>query len=267
MSKKTLRRPLVAGNWKMNKDHVEAIHLIADLGLRLRSLGSSAVDVSVHPPFTDLRSVEGIIGAESLPVFLGAQHCSAHEHGAYTGEVSVEMLRRLSVSYVIIGHSERRQIYSMSDADVAATTVAVHGAGMIPIICVGETQEEHEDGVTKEVLAHQVNSALTGIAAGSEERTVLAYEPIWAIGTGLAASGDDAQEVCRYLRSLLKDARGEVADEMRILYGGSAKPENTLDYVAQPDIDGLLVGGASLEGESFAAMIEAVATCYGSSAS
>lgn len=266
MTKRPVRRPLVAGNWKMNKDHVEAVYLMADLALRFRTLGTSEVDISVHPPFTDLRSVEGIIGAEGLAVMLGAQHCSEHEAGAYTGEVSVGMLARLSVKLVIVGHSERRQFSGMTDQDVARTTAAVHAAGLTPIVCVGETQHERESGITQEILRSQLEEALKGIGTGLEERTVIAYEPIWAIGTGLAASEQDAQEVCAFLRSVLREARGESADDVRILYGGSAKPDNAARYVSQPDIDGLLVGGASLEGESFGAIVEAVATCYDSSA-
>lgn len=267
MTKKSNRRPLVAGNWKMNKDHVEAVRLMADLGIRVRSFGVAGLDVSVHPPFTDLRTVETIIGAENLPIILGAQHCSSKSDGAFTGEVSVSMLARLGVKMVIVGHSERRQFYAMTDEIVAETTKAVHAGGMTAIVCVGETQHERESGVTQEVLSQQLTAALEGVAPGTEERTVIAYEPIWAIGTGLAASGDDAQEVCGYLRSLVAESRGEAAQDVRILYGGSAKPENAEEYVAQADIDGLLVGGASLEGESFAAILGAVATCYGFSAS
>ena len=266
MSKRAIRRPLVAGNWKMNMDHVAAVHLIADLAMRVRSLGSVDVDVSVHPPFTDLRSVEGIIGAEHLPILLGAQHCSSHESGAYTGEISVAMLARLGVELVIVGHSERRQLYAMTDHDVAETTAAVHRGGMIPIVCVGETEHERASGVTQEILGSQIEAALKGIGSGLEDQTIIAYEPIWAIGTGAAASGEDAQSACSFIRGQIKSARGEASEVVRILYGGSAKPDNAAEYVDQRDIDGLLVGGASLEGESFAAILEAVATCYGSSA-
>jgi triosephosphate isomerase len=256
----------VAGNWKMNCDHVEAVHLMADLALRLRSLDLGNLDVSVHPPFTDLRSVEGIIGSERLPVLLGAQHCSAMANGAFTGEISVSMLSRLSVKVVIVGHSERRQLCGMTDEVVAQTAAAVQAGGLTPIVCVGETEHERASGVTRDILAGQIETALRGIGRGLEERTVIAYEPIWAIGTGLAATVEDAQEVCAFLRSQLRQARGDVAAEIRILYGGSAKPENAAEFVAQADIDGLLVGGASLVAGSFAAIVEAVSTCYGSSA-
>jgi triosephosphate isomerase len=266
MAKRSTRRPLVAGNWKMNLDHVESVYLMADLALRIRGLNQQQVDVSVHPPFTDLRSVEGIIGADGLPISLGAQHCSAHDNGAFTGEVSLAMLKRLSVALVIVGHSERRQFFSMTNQDVAATAKAVHEHALTPIICVGETQHERESGVMEEILERQVSEAFLGVGSGLEERTIIAYEPIWAIGTGLAATQEDAQGACAFIRATIHSLRGNAADEVRILYGGSAKPENAAMYAEQKDIDGLLVGGASLEGESFAAIIEAVATCYGFSA-
>jgi triosephosphate isomerase len=257
------RRPLIAGNWKMNLDHVAAIRLIQELALRLRGFDHDGVDVAVHPPFTDLRSVEGVIGADQLPILLGAQHCSAHEEGAYTGEVSLAMLARLSVSLVIVGHSERRQLFAMSDDDVAATARAVLMKDLIPVICVGETGLEREERVTNEVLARQVRAALGGVPAGLESDMVIAYEPIWAIGTGLAATAEDAQRACVTIRTLIAEARGEVADQVRILYGGSAKAENAAEFLALADVDGLLVGGASLDAESFAAIVAAAADCYG----
>ncbi len=263
MSKVT-RRPLVAGNWKMNLDHVEAIRLIQDVALRLRNTDHRSVDIAIHPPFTDLRSVEGIIGADELPIALGAQHCSAHASGAYTGEVSVAMLARLSVSLVLVGHSERRLYFGMSDEMVAATTAAVLKGLLTPVICVGETGEEREAGETESVLVRQITAALDGVAKGSESSIIVAYEPVWAIGTGLAATTEDAQVACHRIREEIRSLRGEAADGIRILYGGSANPENAGDLVAQADVDGLLVGGASLQGESFAAIINSVAACYGS---
>ena len=267
MAQKTTRTPMVAGNWKMNLDHVEAIHLIQALALRLRSTESSQIDVVVHPPFTDLRSVEGIIGADSLPIRLGAQHCSDLESGAFTGEVSVGMLSRLSVELVLVGHSERRQFFGMTDELVASTASAVLNGGLTAIICVGESAEQRADGETTTVLTHQVEMALAGVASGAEDRVLFAYEPIWAIGTGVAATEVDAQMACAHIRSVIAHERTEaIASTMRILYGGSAKPDNAGDLVGQPDVDGLLVGGASLDAESFAAMIEAVSACYGSPA-
>jgi triosephosphate isomerase len=267
MGRTNSRVPLVAGNWKMNLDHVEAIHLLQSLALRLRGADTSKVEVSVHPPFTDLRSVEGIIGADELPITLGAQHCSHLEAGAYTGEVSVGMLRRLSVKMVLVGHSERREFYGMTDELVAQTAAAVLSGGLTAVICVGETAEQRDAGETSAVLSAQVTAALAGVAKGSESSVLFAYEPIWAIGTGVAATEEDAQVACAHIRSVVaEDRSGEVAASLRILYGGSAKPENAGDLVSQPDVDGLLVGGASLVAESFGAMIDAVAACYGSPA-
>ncbi len=263
MAKQT-RRPLVAGNWKMNLDHVEAIRLVQDLALRLRGLDHRFVDVALHPPFTDIRSVEGIIGADNLPLALGAQHCSAFGSGAYTGEISVAMLARLSVTFVLVGHSERRLYFGMDDASVAETTSAVLKGLLTPVICIGETAEQREAGETEAVLVRQISEALNGVPKGSEQAIVVAYEPVWAIGTGLAATTEDAQEACQRIREEIRALRGDAADAIRILYGGSAKPENAGDLVSQADIDGLLVGGASLQGESFAAIISAVSACYGS---
>jgi len=258
------RRPIVAGNWKMNLDHVEAIHLVQQLALGLRSIDHSRTDIQIYPPFTDLRSVEGIIGADHLPIELGAQHCSALESGAYTGEVSVSMLARLSVTSVLVGHSERRQLYGMTDEIVAATSTSVLAGGLHPTICVGETGEEREAGITSEVLTRQVRGALAGVPKGSEGSVVFAYEPVWAIGTGVAATTQDAQVACAHIRSVLTEERGGAASGIRILYGGSAKPDNAGELVAEKDVDGLLVGGASLDAASFAAIIEAVSACYGS---
>jgi triosephosphate isomerase len=258
------RRPIVAGNWKMNLDHVEAIHLVQQLALGLRSIDHSRTDIQIYPPFTDLRSVEGIIGADHLPVELGAQHCSALDGGAYTGEISVSMLARLSVTSVLVGHSERRQLYDMTDDLVAATAKAVLAGGLRPTICVGETEDERQTGITADVLTRQVVGALTGVPQGSEGSVVFAYEPVWAIGTGVAATTEDAQVACAHIRSVLADERGEAATGIRILYGGSAKPDNAGELVGQADVDGLLVGGASLDAASFGAIIEAVSACYGS---
>ena len=260
---KSTRRPLVAGNWKMNLDHVEAIRLIQDMALRLRNLDHRAVDIAVHPPATDLRSVEGIIGADQLPIALGAQHCSAYSSGAYTGEISVAMLARLSVTLVLVGHSERRLHYAMTDTDVAATTAAVLKGLLTPVICVGESAAEREAGETETALVRQVSAALEGVAKGAEQSIVVAYEPVWAIGTGIAATTEDAQLACGRIRDEIRERRGDVADSIRILYGGSANPENAGDLVSQADVDGLLVGGASLQGESFAAIVSAVCACYG----
>lgn len=257
------RRPLVSGNWKMNHDHIEALHMVRDLGLRLKPADVADVTVVVHPPFTDLRTVQTLIEGESLPISLGAQHCSDLDSGALTGEVSPVMLARLATSYVIVGHSERRQIFAMSDECVASTLRAVLRNKMIPVCCVGETAEERRDGKTEAVIAGQLRTAMEGLAAEEIANAVLAYEPIWAIGSGDAASALDAQDVAGFLRSVLTDLGGEVAGEaVRILYGGSVDAGNAADFVAEPDIDGVLVGGASLDASRFADIIRAVGSCY-----
>jgi triosephosphate isomerase len=247
----------------MNLDHVEAIHLVQALSLHLRAMELGPVEVAIAPPFTDLRSVEGIIGADDLPIHLAAQHVSSHSSGAFTGEVSVAMLRRLGVRMVIVGHSERRQLFGMDDATVADTVRAVLQGGLTPIICVGETEEQREAGEMAAVLTSQLLAALEGVAADATQTIVIAYEPIWAIGTGVAATEEDAQAACALLRAVLRDARGDAAADVRILYGGSAKAENATSLVEQADVDGLLVGGASLEADGFAAIITATIACYG----
>lgn len=250
------RRPLVSGNWKMHHDHVQAIRTVQDLGLRLAKLDLSTLDVSVHPPFTDLRSVQTVIEDRRVPVALGAQHCHSQDEGAFTGEVSPAMLARLGVRYVIVGHSERRALFHQTDEEVAATLRAVLRHGMTPIVCVGETEEEREAGVTEKRLADQTTAALVGLPAQQVAGLVVAYEPIWAIGTGRTAQASDAQGACAHIRQVvgaLSDA--ESADAVRIQYGGSVRPENTEDLMAQADVDGLLVGGASLEAATFAAIV------------
>jgi triosephosphate isomerase (TIM) len=261
--KKTGRRMLVSGNWKMHHDHLHAIRTIQDLGLRLSADDVTALDVSVHPPFTDLRSVQTVIEDRAIPVSLGAQHCFNEDVGAFTGEVAPPMLARLGVSYVIVGHSERRQFFHMGDEDVALTLRAVLRHGMTPIVCVGETEEEREDGVTDERLRSQVVAALAPLPAADLAKVVVAYEPIWAIGTGLTATPDDAAKACGHIRSLLAGFDAEAATAVRIQYGGSVRPENTADMVALDDVDGLLVGGASLEASTFVAIIQAAATAAG----
>ena len=252
------RRPLVSGNWKMHHDHVQAIRAVQDLGLRLSGLDLGELDVSVHPPFTDLRSVQTVIEDRSVPVALGAQHCYSQDEGAFTGEVSPAMLARLGVSYVIVGHSERRALFGQTDEEVAATLRAVLRNGMTPIVCVGETEEEREQGVTEARLESQAKAALGGLPAQHVAALVVAYEPIWAIGTGRTAGADDAQAACAHIRAVvagLSDA--ETAGALRIQYGGSVRPDNTAELMAQRDVDGLLVGGASLEPASFAAIVRA----------
>jgi triosephosphate isomerase len=259
----TKRRPLVSGNWKMHHDHIEALHLVRDLGLRLKPEDVARVDVSVHPPFTDLRTVQTLVEKEHIPVALGAQHCSDEDAGARTGEVSPRFLSRLGTSYVIVGHSERRTLFGMDDATVAATLRAVLRHDMTPIVCVGENEEQREAGNTETLLEEQVLAALSGLAPEVLGGLVVAYEPIWAIGTGRAATAVDAEDACVFIRSLVAKLGGdEAAGSIRIQYGGSVNGENAADLMAEPDVDGLLVGGASLEAGSFTDIIRATGACY-----
>ncbi len=254
------RRPLVSGNWKMNFDHLEAIHAARDLGLRLRPPDATAVDVSVHPPFTDLRSVQSVLEGEGVPVALGAQNCAAEDAGAFTGEVSPVMLARLHVQYVIVGHSERRRLFGESDEVVAAKLAAVVRNGMTPICCVGESLDEREEDLTRERLSIQVTAAMGAVHRDSVASMVIAYEPLWAIGTGQAATPDDAQKACAWIREVVAGACGpEPAEQVRIQYGGSVTAENTEALLTCPDVDGVLVGGASLDAALFVEIVRAAA--------
>jgi triosephosphate isomerase len=247
----------------MHHDHIEALHMVRDLGLRLKPEDVAAVDISVHPPFTDLRTVQTLVEKEGIPVALGAQHCSDEDAGARTGEVSPHMLARLGTRYVVVGHSERRTLFGMSDATVASTLRAVLRHDMTPIVCVGETEEERAAGKTEAKLADQVLSALEGLSPEIIGGLVVAYEPLWAIGTGQAASAMDAEDACVFIRSLVAKTAGEPsAETVRIQYGGSVQAENATDLMAEPNVDGLLVGGASLQAPSFVDVIRACAACY-----
>jgi triosephosphate isomerase len=247
----------------MHHDHIEALHTVRDLGLRLKPPDVAGVDVSVHPPFTDIRTVQTLLEGESIPVALGAQHCHDHDRGAYTGEVSPQMLARLGVRYVIVGHSERRHLFGMTDEVVAATLRAVLHHGMTPICCVGETEEERRAGRTEARLSAQVRAALDGLPPEQVAALVVAYEPVWAIGTGTAATTVDAEDACAYIRDLLREMTGgEAAAAVRIQYGGSASADNAAELVSEPDVDGLLVGGASLEAGPFLDLLRAVGGCY-----
>ena len=237
--------------------------MVRDLGLRLKPDDIAAVDISVHPPFTDLRTVQTLIEKEGIPVALGAQHCSDEDAGARTGEVSPHMLARLGTRYVIVGHSERRTLFGMSDATVASTLRAVLRHDMTPIVCVGETGDERAAGKTEAKLEEQVLSALEGLAPELAGGLVLAYEPLWAIGTGQSASAMDAEDACVFIRSLVGKVAGQdAADTVRIQYGGSAQPDNATELLAEPNVDGLLVGGASLQAASFLDVIRAGTACY-----
>jgi len=254
------RRPLISGNWKMNLDHLEALHAVRDVGLRLQPTDTGPVDVSVHPPFTDIRTVQSVIEPEGIPVSLGAQNCAVEDSGAFTGEVSAVMLARLHVEYVIVGHSERRAMFGEVDEVVAAKVRAVLRNQMTPICCVGETLEERESGLTKDRLASQVEIAVGSLAPEVAGTLVIAYEPVWAIGTGQAASPDDAQEACQWIRETVgRCTNAEASAGIRILYGGSVTQENTESLIQCPDVDGALVGGASLDSSTFVGIIRAAA--------
>jgi triosephosphate isomerase len=254
---KVTRKPLISGNWKMHHNHFEAISTVQKLAYLLTKDDYEAVDVSVHPPFTDLRSVQTVLEADEIPVALGAQHCHWEEKGAFTGEVSPAFLAKLNVSYVIVGHSERRELFGETDEMVNKKAKAILKWGMTPIICCGETLDEREAGGTEEKGAGQVRAALAGIKPEQVAGLVIAYEPIWAIGTGRTASADDAQNVCALVRATVAEVAGaEAAAAVRIQYGGSVKGSNAVELMAQPDIDGALVGGAALVAEDFAAIVQ-----------
>jgi triosephosphate isomerase len=252
------RRPLVAGNWKMHNDHLAAIRAVQDLGMRLDAADVGSVDVSVHPPFTDLRSVQTVLEDRGIPVSLGAQHCYYEEQGAFTGEVSPGMLQSLGVSYVIVGHSERRRLFGQTDDQVRATVPVVLAHGMTPVVCVGEDEEEREQNETEEVLTRQITVALKGLPPTQVAGMVVAYEPVWAIGTGRTAGADDAQSGCSHIRSVVDGVvGGQAAGSLRILYGGSVTADTTSDLASCEDVDGFLVGGASLRAPEFVAIIRA----------
>ena len=253
---KVNRTPLISGNWKMHHNHFEAISTVQKLSYLLTDDDFDVVDVSVHPPFTDLRSVQTVLEADDIRIALGAQHCHWEDKGAFTGEVSPAFLAKLNVSYVIAGHSERRELFGETDEMVNKKAKAILALGMTPIVCVGETLTEREAGGTEDKVAGQVRAGLAGIEPEQVGGLVIAYEPIWAIGTGRTASADDAQGVCKTVREVVAEAAGaDAAASVRIQYGGSVKPANAVELMDQPDIDGALVGGASLVAEDFAGIV------------
>jgi triosephosphate isomerase len=252
MAKQEPRKPLIAGNWKMNLNHFEAMHLVQDLAFRFSDKDYDSVDVVVIPPYTDMRSVQTLIDADHLTIGYGAQDVSQHESGAYTGDIGGAMLQKLGCSYVIVGHSERRQYHDESDALVAAKAAATLRHGMTPIVCVGETLEIRQSGQHVEHVLAQIEGSLEGV---DSSEVVIAYEPVWAIGTGEVATPEDAQQVCSEIRRWLAKQGDEVAAAVRILYGGSVKGDNAPEIMAQPDVDGALVGGASLVAEEFVKIV------------
>jgi triosephosphate isomerase (TIM) len=247
------RKPLIAGNWKMNLNHLEAIGVVQKLYFALPTKYYDHVDVAVCPPFTDLRSVQTVIDSDSMLITYGAQDLSPEESGAFTGDVSGAMLAKLGCTWVVVGHSERRAVHGEDDALINRKVSAALANGLTPILCLGEGQDVRESGGHVPHCTGQLDGALAGRSADDVSRIVLAYEPVWAIGTGKTATAQDAQEVCRALRARLRELHGgEVAEAVRILYGGSVKSDNVKDLVGQPDVDGALVGGASLDPEGFA---------------
>lgn len=255
MAAPTGRRPLIAGNWKMNLDHLQAIAFVQKLAWTLQDARHDPRDaeVAVFPPFTDLRSVQTLISSDDLPLAYGAQDLSEHDSGAYTGEIAGAFLAALDCRYVIVGHSERRQLHGETDDRVAAKVAAAHRSGIVPIVCVGETAEDLERHGPSAVPVAQLRTALGG--AQGDREVVVAYEPVWAIGSGTPATSGQAQQVCAALRAVVGEMLGEQAGAgTRILYGGSVKAANIAGFMAEPDVDGALVGGASLSVQEFASI-------------
>lgn len=249
------RKPLIAGNWKMNLNHLEAIALVQKIAFSLPEKYFDKVDVTVIPPFTDIRSVQTIVEGDKLLLTYGAQDVSQHKSGAYTGEVSGAMLAKLGCTYVVVGHSERRQYHGETDAIVLAKTKAALANGVTPIVCIGEGLNVREAGDHVAFNVAQLKGSLAGLSADEIGKVVVAYEPVWAIGTGKVASAADAQEVCAAVRATLAElASAAVAADVRVLYGGSMNAKNVGELVAQPDVDGGLVGGASLKADEFATL-------------
>jgi triosephosphate isomerase len=249
------RKPLIAGNWKMNLNHFEAIALVQKIAFALPDKYYDKVDVAVIPPFTDLRSVQTLVDGDKLRLTYGAQDLSQHDSGAYTGDISGVFLAKLGCSYVVVGHSERRTYHDEDDALVAAKAAAALRNDLTPIVCIGENLEIREAGDHVSHCETQLRGSLAGLSAEQIGKVVIAYEPVWAIGTGRVASAGDAQEVCAAIRKELGVlASPQIAETVRVLYGGSVNAKNVGDIVAQGDVDGGLVGGASLDGEQFATL-------------
>ncbi|BBH67044.1 triosephosphate isomerase [Actinoplanes sp. OR16] len=252
----TPRKPIIAGNWKMNLNHFEANLLVQKLAASLTPAQLDAVETVVLPPFTDLRTVQTAVDGDKLGIAYGAQDISQHASGAYTGEIAGSMLAKLGCSYVVIGHSERREYHNESDELINAKIKAAFAAGLTPIFCVGEGLSVREESNHVPHCTSQVDAGLDGLKEDQIKQIVIAYEPVWAIGTGKTATPDDAQEVCGAIRARLAEKFGaDVAEAVRIQYGGSVKAGNIASIMAQPDVDGALVGGAALDAEGFAAIV------------
>ncbi|MER7107633.1 triose-phosphate isomerase [Streptomyces sp. NPDC000229] len=252
----TARTPLMAGNWKMNLNHLEAIRHVQKLDFALSDKDYDAVEVAVLAPFTDLRSVQTLVDGDKLKIKYGAQDISAHDSGAYTGEISGVMLSKLKCTYVAVGHSERRQYHAETDEICNAKVKAAFRNGLVPILCVGEGLDVRKAGDQVSYTLAQLDGGLKDIPAEQAETIVIAYEPVWAIGTGEVATPEDAQEVCGAIRGRLAELYSkELADKVRIQYGGSVKASNVAAIMAQPDVDGALVGGAALDADEFVKIV------------
>ncbi|GAB3387594.1 triose-phosphate isomerase [Humibacter soli] len=250
------RTPLIAGNWKMNLDHLQSIAFVQKLAWSLKDARHDfgAVEVAVFPPFTDLRSVQTLVAADKLPLAYGAQDVSEHASGAFTGEIAASFLSQLDCRYVIIGHSERRTLHGETDETVAAKTVAASAAGLVPLVCVGETADDLEKHGASAVPVSQLSVVLDALPKNAD--LVVAYEPVWAIGSGQAATPEQAEQVCAALRGVIAEKLGdETAKRTRILYGGSVKADNIAGFMRQPNVDGALVGGASLDVDGFSSIV------------
>ncbi len=254
-----MTRPLVIGNWKMNLDYVEAVHLTQQIGVILKNKPLEHVELVVVPPFVDLRSVTSVVESERVAVEVGAQHASAHDAGAHTGEVSVAMLQRLNVRWVLVGHSERRAMYAMTDEVVAQTLRAVVRQGLQAVLCVGEELAVREVGEQNDFVTAQLQAALAGLDEKSRPLVTVAYEPVWAIGTGLTASTEQVREMTEHIRTVVASVS---LGEARVLYGGSVNAENAASLMSEGRVDGFLVGGASLKAESFLMIGQAANDCY-----
>jgi triosephosphate isomerase len=252
----TDRTPLIVGNWKMNANHLEAIQMIQKLSYRLEAGDYERVDIVVAPPFTSLRSVQVVLEQDHIPIALGAQDVFWAESGAYTGEISAPMLAKLAVHHVIVGHSERRQLFGETDETVNKKAKAVVGAGMAAIVCVGETLDQREADQAESIVRDQLAAGLRGLQLDNPLSLSIAYEPVWAIGTGRTAFPDDAAAIASAIREHLRSLfNSEVGEQIRILYGGSVNAVNIKDFMAKKDIDGALVGGASLDPDQFATVV------------
>ena len=252
------RTPIMAGIWKMNLDHLEANHLVQKLALTLKDLGHdySATEVVVVPPFTDIRTVQTVVEADDLPIRYGAQDVSVHDDGAYTGEISTAMLSKLGCSYGVVGHSERREYHGESNELIGAKAKKALDAGLTPIVCCGEALEIRKEGTHVEYVLGQIDEMFADFSGDDVAKLVIAYEPIWAIGTGEVATPEDAQEVCGAIRGRISELfDGTVAEAVRIQYGGSVKSSNVRDIMDKPDVDGALVGGASLKADEFSKIV------------